>query len=312
MSKLRKDHMYLIGILAVAALLRVYQFVKFGPLSIDVDEYVISKVLDLIIIGLVFGLTIKVTKSRTAGLFAAALSVGIPLYNWTIAFELYHTLALFLYLLTIYILMSVKDMEDWWFGLFVPLILSFIHIYSLFLVAALILFVILVKLEKIEFSKKELYFIGAATGIIALVFISFTITPALIFVIKQYINVGYYTLAAENFTLAKALSIAGTLPLYLGILGAYYSVKRRSKNSLLLLSTAAIFVLIMLFNIVPISLGLPYFILSLAGLSGFVYEKFAKTLSVSRFKSQKNLMIFLVFAVVLIISSLHWVLGASV
>jgi hypothetical protein len=299
-------------ILGVAGLLRAYHFVKFSPPSISIDEYVLSKIIDLIIIGIVFSLTTKVMRSRRAGLFAAALSVGVPIYGWNVSFELYHTLALFLYLLTISIFISIKDMEDWWFGLFVPAILAFIHIYSLFLIAALLLFAILVKIERLEFNKKEVSFIGACSVVIALIFLSFSVTPALLLVVKQYLNVGYYTLAAENFTLAKALAIAGTLPIYLGVLGVYYSIRRRSKPSLALLSTAGVFLVVMLFNVVPISLGLPYFILSLAVFSGFVYEKFVKTLDVSRFKKHKRVLIFSVFVAVLAVEISHWLLTSPI
>jgi len=310
MKNLERDHVYLLVILAIAAFLRIYEFIGLSPPAINIDEYVLSKIFDLIIIGLVYGLTSKVMKSRKAGLFAAALSVGVPLYNWGVAFELYHTLALFLYLLTLYILVSVNEMEDWWFGLFVPLILAFIHIYGLFLVAALFLFIFFVELERLKFSKKELYFIGMTSFIAVIIFLSFSITPALLLVIKQYINIGYYTIGSENFTLIKALSIAGTLPIYIGVIGAYYSIKKRSKYGLIFMGTSGVFLGGMLFNIIPISLGLPYLILSLAVFSGFVYEKFVRLVGVSRFKKYKTAILFLLFIVVLLIESGHWILSS--
>ena len=133
----------------------------------------------------------------------------------------------------------------------------------------------------------------------------------MLLVIQQYVSHNYYSIAAENFTLKRAFALAGALPIYLGFFGAYESLAHQKKSALILLSGLLVSFVAMLFNIVPVALGAPYFTLILACLAGFLYKEIGGWLVKSRFKGKTTNIFIVIVAVLLGLGVLHRLIFVS-
>lgn len=299
----------LAGLIVLALFLRMWSFVVDKPMQTNFDLHIASTIVGLFIIPLVYKITKKITGSVNAGLFSAALAIAIPLYSWRVVGQLAHTISIGFFFLTILLFIHLKEIGDWKKIIIVPLIFAFIHIYSILLIPIFGLYFLLLKLEDKKASKNELIFAGVASLFIFLIFLFFTASPAWFAVIKEYTSAHYYTIAAENFTLAKAFALAGMVPIYLGLLGTYFGLKLKKKVPLCIVSTICVFFAVMAFNVIAIILGLPYFTIALAIMAGFVYVELNKELEVSRIKKYIKQIMVLVFIIVIIMGIFQWILN---
>jgi len=296
------------AIISIAVILRIWQVIYKPPASSDLSTDIAATIIGLFIIPLVYKIAKRGTNTEAA-LFSAALSAAIPIYSWKIAAQLSHTLALGFFFLTLLLFAHLKEIKDWKKIIFVPLIFAFIHIYSLLLIPVFGLYFIFCKLEDKKLSRNEIIFAGVAALFIFLIFMAFTSSSAMFAIIKQYLEMHYYAIRAENFTLIKILSIAGMLPIYIGFLGAYYGIKMKKKVGLIMLSAISVLAFSMLINAIPLALGLPYFTFSLAIMGSFSYEEFKKRLQISRFKNYEKEICAIIFIIVLILGALHWIIN---
>jgi len=283
-------------------------FTDSSPVN-DFSTNLASIIIGLLIIPTAYKIAKKATGNTNAGLFSAALSIAIPLYNWRTVGQLSLTLAIGFFFLTILLFTHLKEIGDWKKIIVVPLIFSFVHIYSLLLIPVFGLYFLFSKLESRKLNKNEIMFAGISSLFIFLIFLFFTASPALFAIIKQYVGAHYYTIAAENFTLIKAFALAGMIPIYLGFLGTYFGLKIKKKVALLILSIISVSFLAMAFNTTAIVLGLPYFTISLAIMAGFAYTEFEREVEISKFKKYSKQIIFIIFITVILFGLLHQILN---
>lgn len=310
MEKVEKNRFATLAVfILIAIVLRAWSFVMDRPPASDFASNLASIIIGLFVIPLVYKIAKEATDSVEAGLFAAALSIAIPLYTWKTVGQFSHTLAIGFFFLTIFLFIILKEIGDWKKIIVVPLIFAFVHVYSMLLIPVFALYLLFSKLEDKKLGKNELIFAGLSSLFIFLIFLSFTASPAFFALAQQYISTHYYTIAAENFTLVKAFALAGMIPIYLGFLGAYFGLKMKKKIALLALSIICVFFLAMIFNVVAIVLGLPYFTIALAIMSSFAYKELERGVEISRFKKFSKQLAILIFALVILFGVLHWLLS---
>ena len=276
----------------------------------DASSNFYSLLLGISIPLIVYAIAKKATQSTAGSLFASALSAPIQIYTWKTVSQLTHTLAVILFLLTILAFLYLKEI-DWRLAVLLPIIFAFVHIYALAMIPIYLLYMLFVKLEQREVSQAELYFMTVSSAFILGVFTLFQATPALLLIVKEYAVTHYYSIAAEKVVLHTAFIIAGALPIYLGFFGAYESLIKKRKSAYVLLACMLIFLLAMLFNIIPAALATPYFTLVLAGLSGFLYKELHEWLRTTRFKKHLNSIFIISSAVVLALGILHRIIFMS-
>lgn len=308
MEKLEKNRFVILAVLILIAIaLRLWSFINDAAPKSDFDTNLASTIVGLFIIPMVYKIAKKATNNTEAALFAAALSIAIPLYSWRTVSQLSHTLAIGFFFLNILLFVHLKEIGDWKKIIVVPLIFAFTHVYSLLLIPVFALYILFVKLEDKKLNKNELIFAGVSSLFIFLIFLFFTASPAIFALAQEYVSKHYYSIVAETFTLNKAIALAGLIPIYLGFLGTYYGIKFNKKTALLTLSIICISFLAMAINIIPIILGVPYFTLSLTIMSGFTYSEFKNRLKISRFKKYELQIIILVFVLAILFGILQWI-----
>jgi len=301
------DLLYLAGIISLATILRIWKYHLDKPINESLFAYWASSAISLAIIFIVYLISLKLTENNLAALFSAALAATIPLYSWRTVAQLTHSLAVFLFFLSVLSLLYMKEMGDWKYALIVPLILAFVHVYALLLIPIFGIYMLLVKLERKDLSMNEIYFAIVSSVAIAGIFFFFTATPAFFLVIEQYIKANYYAFAVENFNITSVFAIAGLVPTYLGMFGLYLGMHERKKSTLLMLSAVISILLVLLFNLIPAKLGLPYFSLTLATLAGFFWKTCDKTMLGTKLKRFRIPLTMLGFLIILAAGVVHFI-----
>ncbi len=305
-NKKRKHRYILASFVILAFLLRLWNFIR-DPPTTNPENFWLATALELTLIILVYVIAKKVANNVEAGLFSALLATTIPYYNWRVAAQVTHTLAVFMFFLTVLCFIYLKELKDWRKVIIVPLVFAFIHVYALFLIPVLLVYVLFIKLERKDFNKNEIIFAIVVSLATLGIFAFFTATPAFLLIVKQYVSMRYYTTAAENFTLTRAFALAGLVPIYLGAFGAYQGLMKRRKPAIFLSSIAAVFLLFMAFNIIAIKLGLPYFSIALVCLASFFYKGLQDWVLASKLKNYEQIIRIASFVSVFIIGLGHWI-----
>ena len=291
-------------ILLASAGLQAFFYGMIPPLQENFSEYIVSIAVGFLVILLVFKISEKITGSAGAGIFSAAMASTIQLYSWKTVAQLTHTVSLFFFLLSILALLYVKEIQ--WTLLVIPVLtFSLLHVYSLALVPIFLLYSFVMWLEKKEMSRDEFYFILTSAAVLLVVFLVLRLTPTLYLLIKQHISINYYSIIGEKLTLRSLFVLAGVIPIYLGLYGTYIGLKQEKKSVQLLVSSAGIFFAAMLFNVVPTSLGMPYFTLALAALSGFVYFAIESYLRGSILKKHEPAVLAAAVIILMVFGFLH-------
>ncbi len=294
----------LAAILAAAFGLWLLFFKAIPPTVESFGEYAVSGAVGLLVILLIYKIAEKATGSAGAGLFAAALASTIQLYSWKTVAQLTHTVSLFFFFISILALLYVKDIN--WTLLIIPVLtFSLLHVYSLALIPIFLLYSLIMWIEQKEMSRDEFYFILTSTAVLLVIFLVLRFTPTLYLIVKQYISAHYYSIAGEALTLKSLFVLAGVIPIYLGLYGTFMGLKQEKKSVQLLVSSAAILFTAMLFNVVPTSLGMPYFALSLTALSGFVYFAIESYIRSSVLKRHEPLVLAIAVVILMALGFLH-------
>lgn len=300
------DLIFLAAIVSIATVLRIWKCHLDPPLAENIFAYWASAAVSLAVIFVVYLISLKLTENNIAALFSATLAATIPLYSWRTVAQLTHSLAVFLFFLSILVLLYVKNI-DWRLALIVPALLAFVHVYALLFIPILAIYALLVKLEQQVLSRNEIYFAIISSAAILGIFLFFTATPALFLIVQQYIEIHYYSFAAERFSITGIFAIAGLVPTYAGMLGLYLGMRGRKKSVLLLLSAVTSLLLAIFFNMIPARLGLPYFSLTLAALAGFFWKECDKTIVNTKLKPCRIPLTLLGFGIIIIAGMVHFI-----
>ncbi len=302
----RRKHLYiLVSFITLAFLLRLWNYIR-DPPTVNPENFWLATALELALVVIVYAVAKKIAANAEAGLFSALLATTVPIYNWRVTAQVTHTLAVFMFFLTVLCFIHLKELGDWKKVIIVPLVFAFVHVYVLFLIPIFAAYAIFVKLEGKNLNRNEIMFIAVASLVSLGIFVFFTATPAFLLMVKQYASMRYYTTAVENFTLNRAFALAGLVPIYLGAFGAYLGFMKQQKPAVFLSSAAAIFLLFMAFNVLAIKLGLPYFGIALTCLASLFYRELKDRILTSRLKRYGHIIRIVAFLSVLAIGLAHW------
>ncbi|MEM4247929.1 MAG: hypothetical protein QXH80_01565 [Candidatus Nanoarchaeia archaeon] len=302
----KKSAAVLAGLIAFGLMLRTYVTINSAVPEINVINNWISIVIGLAVIPIIYLISIKLTDNEHASLFSAALAATIPLISWKTVSQLTHTIALLLFLLTILALIYIKELKDWKIAIILPVIFAFVHIYAILLLPILLFYYVFVKLEQKEFNNDETWFSIASVIAVGAIALFFTLTPARLMIVNQYVTLHYYAFSTQLFTLTKAFAFAGLVPVYLGAVGTYIGLKEKRKATLLMVAAGTTLLIAMSLNLMPILLALPYFSLILAVLASFFYKELDKQVETLRIRSYKTAIELLTFAIVLAAGTVHF------
>ncbi|MBI4095267.1 MAG: hypothetical protein HY438_00235 [DPANN group archaeon] len=280
-SRTARDYLYLLAFLSLSLGLNVYELIVSPPPQINFWESVFSIIAGAAIIIFVFITAERITNSVKAGLFSAALIIPIQIYTWKTTAQLTHTLGVLFFIASIYFFLRVRDF-DWRLALTVPVVFAFIHIYSLLLIPTYLLYVGITKLKHKEIGQDELKFILASTACILGIFLLFKVTPAAIFLFGKYAS--YFAISSAPKVYKSLLAFAGSLPIYIGLYGAYAGLTKDRKSAILFISAAIVIFTGFITQLVDLQLGLPYFTAVFVCLAGFAFAELEKYLLESKFK----------------------------
>ncbi len=297
-----KDYAYLFAFIALSAGLNIYELIASPPQQINFAANILPIIAIAVIIFAIFKLAEQITGSTKAGLFSAALMAPIQVYTWRAAEPLTNTLGVLFFIVSLYFFMRIKDI-DWRLILIVPVIFAFIHAYSLFLIPIYIIYVGIIKLKRKEVSQNELKLILTSTACILGIFLLFKITPAAIFLFGHYTN--YFAISSAPRVYKSLLVFAGSLPIYIGLYGAYAGITKDKKSAILLTSAAITIFIGFITQLVDLQLGLPYFVAIFVGLAGFAFAEIEKFLQDSKLKSKSELIFLAAIIVVIALGVLH-------
>ncbi|MBI2041155.1 MAG: hypothetical protein HYT16_03555 [DPANN group archaeon] len=301
-SRTARDYLYLLAFLSLSLGLNAYELIASPPPAINFWEGVFSIAAGAAVIIFVFITAERITGSVKAGLFSAALMVPIQIYTWKTTAQLTHTMGVLLFIASLYFFSRVKDF-DWRLALIVPVVFAFIHFYSLLLIPAYLIYIGLIKLKHKEVGQDELKFIMASTACILGVFLLFKITPAAIFLFGKYTN--YFTISSAPKVYKSVLAFAGSLPIYIGLYGAYAGITKDKKAALLFVSAAIAIFLGFITQLVNLQLGLPYLATAFVCLAGFAFYELEKYVLNSKFKHMTEQAFIATIIVVLALGVLH-------
>ncbi len=248
----------------------------------------------LINIFIIYKLGLLITRNnKIAALLPAFTIAVIPLWpNIRIINELPQlllALSSIFFLLSIYTLLNLKKVK---LGIFFPIIAIILHPSAALLIPAFIGYFILAMLEHHKIAKKEIIY--ATLSIVFIILISFL-----------SINISAIKLQAQMFTEIK--QIIGLIPMYLGMVGAYFGFRHNNKRSLLLLSAGGSCLILLFFNIIVVESLLLYLGLSFAALSSLLINGSQKLIRISKFKKQEKKYILYLFIAVLVSSIVLWI-----
>jgi 4-amino-4-deoxy-L-arabinose transferase-like glycosyltransferase len=296
----------LIGLIAFGSALRIYSTIKSAVPATDALNNWISVIIGVALIPLIYLFAIKLTENQHASLFSAALATTIPLFIWKTVAQLTHTVALFLFLMTLLSLIYIKELKDWKIAIILPIIFAFVHVYAIIILPIILFYFAFVKLEQKEFNKDETMFSLASIMGIGAIVLFFTLTPARLLILQQYVSSNYYSFSTQTFTLTKAFTFAGLIPVYLGAFGTYLGLKEKKKSALLMIAAGVTLLIAMSLNLIPLYLALPYFVPILAALASYFYKALDKQIDTMRIKSYKTAIELLAFAIVLAAGVVHF------
>ncbi len=296
------DYIYLLALLSLSAGLSLYELAASPPPAINFWESVFSIIAGGAIILFVFITAERITGSVKAGLFSAALMAPIQIYTWKTTAQLSHTLGVLFFIASLYFFSRVKDF-DWRLALIVPVIFSFINFYSLLLIPIYLIYVGIIKLKRKEMGQDELKLMLASTACILGVFLLFKVTPAAIFLFGKYAN--YFAISSAPKVYKSLLAFAGSLPIYIGLYGAYSGLTKDRKPAILFISAAIAIFAGFITQLVGLQIGLPYFAAAFVCLAGFAFAELEKYVLDSKFKHKIGQIFLAASAVVIALGVLH-------
>jgi hypothetical protein len=242
----------------------------------------------------------KITKKAYAALFTAFISGFIPVYfnetfNSLSVYSLFIPLMFFL----LYCFLNIKKQFYIYLYIILLIILSLIHPSIVIFGVALIIYLLLIKLEKIPYDKAELELI-----IFSLFFIlwiqSIMLKKLFLFhgplIIWQNIPQEILTNYFSKITILEGIYNIGILPFFYGIYMIYNNLfKKKNKQIYLLIAFALTIGLLLWLRMVKVQLGLIFLGIILTILFSEFYSYYTSYIRTTRAARFLNMFIFLLF-----------------
>ncbi|MFC1741190.1 hypothetical protein ACFL3V_01495 [Nanoarchaeota archaeon] len=278
---------------------------------------IIPNILACILIIIIYYIVLEMTNNRSIALFCAFTSAFIPLFfakTLNSASILSFTLPLMFYVL--YCFMRIKERKFLHHFLFFSFVLSLTSAISFLFVFALLIYLVLVKLEYQLKNRLELE---------AILFVIFLMIWINVLVYKKAFLFHSYALIWQNIPLqvlasyfkqvdiVASVTNIGLIPLMLGIYAIYrYMLKERDKRTYLLMAFALAVAFLLWFKLITLDIGLMFLGAILIPLLGQTMNLLFKYVEMTKVSSYKWLFWIPLFVMVLLTSIIPSVAKASV
>ncbi|MEM4253827.1 MAG: hypothetical protein QXR48_00355 [Candidatus Woesearchaeota archaeon] len=230
-------------------------------MPVGIAAKVIPNLLAVLLIPLIFGIVLRITKNRGVALFTAVFSAFVPVwFAYTINTLSPLTLAAFLLFFIIYSLMRVQEPK--WRYLYIAglIVLSFTHPIALLFAFGLAVYLFLVLVERVKMEHAELEIMLFSLFFVLwsqfLLYKNFILAhgPA---VIWQNIPSQLLSSQFAEVTILSAIYQIGILPVLYGVFVVYrYLFRRKQKMTYFLISFTLAAAVLLWFRLIPIQQGM--------------------------------------------------------
>ncbi len=255
------------------------------------------------LIFIVYLIAKEITKSQGAALFSSFISGFIPIFfaetiNSVSVFSLVIPLMFFL----IYSLIKINKDEKY-IGYFIVsiIIIALMHASAFLLIIALLLYILLIRLEHLKQRRSELELIVFST--ILVIWLNFIIYKNAFLIHGQFViwqNIPKELLGQyfSQLSILSALYYIGIIPLFSGIYMIYkYTFKKKNRKIYLLMGFVLSGIFLLWFKLIPLKTGLVFFGVILVLLFSKFYSDFILFIDKTRFSKYKTVFIVLIFLV---------------
>lgn len=271
----------------------------------DIVFKVLPNIFASLIIFITFLISQKITENDKISIIAAATSAFLPRFfaDTINSFSIY-TIILPLFLLSIYFLMNIENKKYSLYFTFSVLLMSILHPSSLIIAIGLIVYSIILLIEKIKEERQEIE--AMILSIFLILWIQFLIYRQAFMqyglsIIWQNIPVEIISEYFIRISIFDAIIGIGIIPLVFGIYMVYkFLSKAKNRHNYLLISFLITISLILYLNFIELKIGIMFLGSILAILFAQTYRYIDTTISRTRFSVYNNLiMAAIIFILVL-------------
>jgi len=273
----------------------------FGELTFKI----ITSILFSSLIFLVYLIVKEFTNNEEAALLATLISAFIPVFISTTTNNIsIYSAALFVMLLMILSLIKIKDKK--YMNLFIGLAIAFplLHGMAFLFILSLLTYLILSIAEsnKLEKVKKE--------AILFSLFIVLTISFLLFkdAFLLHGLNIIYQNIPNDIISnYFKGINIIdlifnfGLIPIFFGIFGLSYSIRKKDDNTILLGSMILTTSVLLIFRLIDVYLAFIFLGILLSILSSIGFEKLFKYITMTKFSRHLNRIKFSIFILAILL-----------
>lgn len=241
-----------------------------------------------LLVPVIYLISFELTKREDAALVSAFLSGFIPIFiSETLNSVSVYTLAVPLIFFLLYCLMKIEERKYSVFFLLTISVLALIHASSLMLVLALLLYLLLSRMEGIKTAKPEAELILFSSVLVSwVIFTVFRPLIAMLGVGVVWQNIPQLVISSyfSQFNALSAIYKIGIIPFLAAVFVIYMHLTReKSKNAYLLLSFALVTLLLLWLKLVKLNAGLMMLAVVFVALFSQFYNKFASYLKNTKF-----------------------------
>ena len=270
-----------------------------------------------LLVFVVYMLSFNITKDYKASLFTSLISGFIPIFFYeTINNISVYTLIVPLTFFTLFCFIKISENKKYVIYFITSLaLLRLSHPSAILLVLVLLLYLLIVRLEGLRYSREELELILFSTFIMVWsLFIVFK-KPLLVhgpYVIWQNIPAQVLYRYFSEFNILEAIYNIGIVPFVFGIYIIYnFTLRKKDKKTYLLVSFAILMLILLWLKLIQLKIGLMFLSVILTILFAIFFCLFFSYLEKTKFYKFKPLVYILLFFLIIITSFLPSITSAK-
>ena len=274
-----------------------------------------------LLVFIVYALANKISGNHTAAALAALSSGFIPiLISKTLNNISEYTLVYPLLFLLLYAFYNIESNRYLWLFIGLTFLLPLMHPISFLFAISFVVFFILAYVEDVEASgirKESILLFVLITFLINFIAYRLAFADIGIEVIWQNIPKAILSDYFKDISIIDMLLNIGLVPLLFGIIGAYFAIKAKNRDVMVLMSVCIASIALLIVKLIDFSTGLVVLGIALSIVSAIGFDKFLKYIAITKLSSHLNtikisLLIFIVLTLVIpAIFSARDVIGAT-
>ncbi|MFH1589967.1 MAG: hypothetical protein ABIB43_05355 [archaeon] len=291
-----------------------YYFISlFGFMGLGFVAKVIPNLLSSLIVIVIYFISFHITKNRSISLLSSFFSGFIPVFFLTMNDISVYSWVILLALLVIYFVMKIESGLIYLkMALLFTVIIVLSHASAFFLIIGLLIFLLLLKIESMNISKKETELILFASFLV--LWFNFIIYKNAFLihgplVIWQNIPLQVLTNYFFDLKIIQSIYFVGIIPVIFGIYGVYNVLFKEKRRSLFLpLSMSLSIIVLLWFKLIEFKIGLMFLSLMLVILSSYSIHQVYLYFNKMKLKNAGNwflIIIFLLFVLTAVIPSFN-------